>query len=319
MDRRALILGSLALPFAPVAARAAQRMVVTEYGVVLSTLPWAVALELGLLRTLDTNVDGFVGANGGGTAVRNMMASDLPMAELSVPAAIAASRTGIDLKFVFSSVNNNGELAWVSRADSPIRTIADLRGKKIAFTSPRSTTEMLLRIILSKTGLTDQVTILPTGGVGAGITALNQGAVDAAPMIDPLLTTAADRYHPIFAANDYLPDFCWNVGVATSSFAAAHGEQVSRLIQARRQAVAAMQQDPAMAARVYAKVWNIEPAIAAEVLPKIFAMKFWSPGNFDMAGLRAQIDGMKLVGLLDGPFDVEKLIDRRFLPDDLKA
>jgi hypothetical protein len=38
-----------------------------------------------------------------------------------------------------------------------------------------------------------------------------------------------------------------------------------------------------------------------------------------MAGLRAQIDGMKLVGLLDGPFDVEKLIDRRFLPDDLKA
>ena len=319
LHRRALLLGSLGLPWCGVAARAAQRMVVTEYGVVVSTLPWAVALDLGLMQKLGTGVDGFVSANGGGTAVRNMMASDLPMAEMSVPAAIAAIRTGIDLKFVFSSVNNNGEMAWVTRADSPIRTIADLKGRKVGFTSPRSTTEMILRIILNKAGLSDQVQIVPTGGVGAGVTALNQGAIDATPMIDPLLTTAADRYHTVFQANEYLPDFCWNVGVTTSAFASGHGEQISHLIEARRQAVVAMQQDLQVAARVYAKVWNVEPAIAVEVLPKLFKMNFWSQGNFDMTGLKAQIDGMLLVGLIDNPVDLGKLVDRQFLPADLRA
>jgi NitT/TauT family transport system substrate-binding protein len=310
----------LATPFLMRAARAAdQRMTVSEYGVVLHSLPWAVAQQTGLLKKHDTGVEGFLGANGGGTAIRNMMASDLAFAELSVPAAIAASRTGIDLRFVFSSVNNMGELSWVVPVNSPIKKIEDLRGHKAAFTSPRSTTEMVLRIILAKAGLSNDVQIMPAGGMGAAVTALNQGAVDAAPMVDPLLTTGSDRYRVLFRVNDYVPDICWSVGITTPAFAASNGEQIRRLILARREALEAMRQDPAMAAQVYAKVWNIDPALATRVLPKFFDMKFWSAGNFDLPGLQVQADGMRVVGQLEGPVDFNTLIDRRFLPDDLRA
>ncbi len=318
-NRRSLLLAALGLPLAAATARAAQRMVVSEYGVVLHALPWSVALETGLLQKLKTGVDGFVGANGGGTAIRNMMASDMAFAELSVSAAITAARSGIDLRFVFSGVNNMGELSWVVRADSPIRTLQDLKGHKVAFTSPRSTTEMVLRIILNKAGLSDQVQVLPAGGMGAAVTALTQGAVDAAPMVDPLLSTATDRFRTIFRVNDQIPNLCWSVGVTTPAFAAAHGEQIRNLILARRMGLETMQKDLGEAARVYAKVYNLDETLAAQLLPKFFAMNFWSPGNFNMAGLQVQVEGMRVVGELDGPVDLDKFIDRSFLPEDLRA
>ncbi len=322
-SRRAAITGALALPFAaatlPRAAFADERMVVSQYGVVLNSLPWAVAQSSGLLAKQNTGVDGFVGANGGGAAVRNMLASDLAFAEISVPAAISAAQAGMDVKFVFSAVNNIGELSWVVPQDSPIQTLQDLKGKKLAFTSPRSTTEMILRHILGKAGLTDSVTIVPAGGIGAGITALNAGSVDAAPMVDPLLTTQAAKYRVIIPVNDYIPNLCWSVGVTTNAFAAQHGEQIRSLILARRQALALMQSDPQQTAAIYGKVWNIDPQLAASLLPKFFKMKFWSAGNFNLAGLQTQVDGMRLVGQLKAPFDVTTLIDKSYLPTDLQT
>ena len=88
---------------------------------------------------------------------------------------------------------------------------------------------------------------------------------------------------------------------------------------ARREALDAMRQDRAMAIQVYAKVWNIDPAVAARVLPKFFEIDFWSPGNFVMPGLQVQVDGMRVVGQLDGPVDLNAMIDRSFLPADLRA
>lgn len=319
IDRRTMLLAGLALPVAATSAHAADRMVISEYGVVLNCLPWAVAQDIGALAQFNTGVDGFVGANGGGTAIRNMMASDLPFAELSVPAAISATRAGIALRFVFNSVNNMGELAWVVPKDSPVHSLQDLKGRKVAFTSPRSTTEMVLRMILNRNNLAGQVTIMPAGGVGAGITALNEGAVDAAPMVDPLLTSAADRYRILFRVNDYIPDLCWSVGVTTPAFAAGNGERIRHLIAARVAGLQKMQADRAEASRVYARVWNIAPDLAARILPKLFDMNFWSPGNFNVPGLQAQVEGMRLVGQLDGPFDVTTLIDRSFLPDSLRT
>lgn len=317
--RRAFMGGSLSLLLLNRPSFAAERMVISEYGIVLNSLPWAVALETGLLSKLGTGVDGFIGANGGGTALRNMMASDLPFADLALPTAIAAVRTGIDLRLLFSGVNNMGELSWVVPVGSPIRELNDLKGRKVAFTSPRSTTEMVLRIILNKAGIADQVRVVSAGGLGAAVTALNQGAVDAAPMVDPLLSTATDRYRTVFAVNDYIPNLCWAVGVGVAAYARSHADKIRALIEARRQALELMRNDRDLAARVYAKTWNIDPALAAKLLPKFFDTNFWSPGGFDVPGLKTQVEGMRLVGSLEGAFDLEAMIDRSYLPADLRA
>ena len=74
---------------------------------------------------------------------------------------------------------------------SGVQTMADLAGKKAGFTAPKSTSEVLLRLALKETDLKGKVEPVATGGFGPGITALMTGAIQAAPMIDPVLTLDA--------------------------------------------------------------------------------------------------------------------------------
>ena len=46
-------------------ASAAERFTVSQYGVVVESLPWAVALERGLFTQQGLDIDGFIGGNGG--------------------------------------------------------------------------------------------------------------------------------------------------------------------------------------------------------------------------------------------------------------
>src|SRR5688572_924005 len=120
----ALVLALFAAP------AAAEKFAVSQYGIVTATLAWAVALEKGFLKQDGLNVESIVGSHGGGTTVRNMLATDLPYAEVGLPAALAARRSGLELLIINNSVNNIGDLAWVARKGAGIKTVQDLKGKK---------------------------------------------------------------------------------------------------------------------------------------------------------------------------------------------
>src|SRR3954451_23575141 len=100
---------------------------------------------------------------GGGTSLRTMLAGELPYAEIATSAAIAGTLAGVELKAVASSSNHIGELTWAAKPDAGIASIKDLVGKKVAYTSPKSITEMVIRTALKQEGLTGKVEILPLG------------------------------------------------------------------------------------------------------------------------------------------------------------
>jgi NitT/TauT family transport system substrate-binding protein len=304
---------AVACSLAALPAHAADRLAVTQYGIIVETLPWAIALDKGILTKDGLDIDGFIESNGGGTTVRNMMASGLPFSEMAAPAAIAAINSGVDMKIVYGAVNNMGDLAWIVRKDSPIKKMSDLKGKKVGFTQPKSTTEMVLRMILQAQKLTNDVTILPTGGIGAGVVALDQGAIDAAPVEEPLLVKSSDTYRVLFRVNDFLPNLTWSVGVTTPDFAKAHPDVVRKLIAARRDAIDYMYAHPAEAEQVYAKVWNSDDKTIDDILPKLIKSHYWSRGEINMAGLQTMLTGMELVGTIDKPVDPKSLIDPAFL------
>src|SRR6185369_7372466 len=191
--RPVLWLALLVCALAPLQART-ESFPVTQYGRLASTLPWAVALEKGMFKEAGLSVDEITPSPGGGTSVRNMLAGSLPFAEIATPAAIAAVRAGMDLVIVMACSNHIGELTWAAQPDSKITSIKDLVGKKVAYTSPKSATEMILRYALEREGLTGKVEIASLGSLGAGLTALSHGAVAAAPWNDPEMTLKPDKY-----------------------------------------------------------------------------------------------------------------------------
>jgi NitT/TauT family transport system substrate-binding protein len=46
---------------------------------------------------------------------------------------------------------------------------------------------------------------------------------------------------------------------------------------------------------------------------------YWSEGQVNLSGLKRMIDAQKDVGAITGDVDLMKIIDTRFLPDDLKT
>jgi len=296
----------------------AEKLTVTQYGRVLATLPWAVALEKGMFKEAGLDIDGITAGSGGGTSVRNVLASSLPFGDVSTSAALAAERAGVDLKIVALTSDHIGELAWVAKPDSGIKSIKDLAGKKIAFTAPRSVTEMIVRTALEREGLTAKVEAVALGGLGPALTALSQDAVSAAPLNDPMLTMEPKKYNLLFYSHQYFPKFGWEVCVTTSQFAKEHPDTVRALIAVHRKAVDFMYANRDETAGIYAKVWNIGLDEAKALLPKYYDWGHWSRGDFSKEGLQAVEKGLMTVGEVRSPIGWSKLIDQEYLPEDLK-
>lgn len=297
----------------------AYKLAVSQYGRVTATLPWAVATEKGYFEAEGIKIDQIIAGMGGGTTLRNMLASDLPYGEVATSAALAAIRSGVDIVIVNTASSHIGEIALVANPKSSIHKMQDLAGKKAGFTNPKSTSELLLRLALKEAGMAGKVEAVSTGGFGAGLTALDTGGIDAAPLIDPILTLQPERYRVIFSFADLIPRVTWLVGIAKRDFAEKNPELVRKLIRVRRKAVDYIYANRDDAMRIYAKVWNKKPEDVAKYFPKYFTYEGeWSRGGFEKAALEKMSEGLQLVGDASGPIDWSKVIDQQYLPKDLQ-
>ena len=295
------------------------QLAISQYGRVTATLPWAVAMEKGYFDDAGIKIDQVIAGAGGGTTLRNVLASDLPYGEVATSAAIAASRAGLDVVIVNTSSSHIGEIALVADAKSDIHKMADLAGKKAGYTAPKSTSDVLLRLALKETQMTGKVETVATGGFGPGITALTTGAIAAAPMIDPILTLQPEKYRVILPFADVIPRMTWLVGITTREFAKKNPELLRKLIAVRRRGVDYIYQNRDAAMQIYAKVWQQDPKQVATYFPKYFGYEGeWTRGEFEKAGLAKMSEGLELAGEVEKPVDWNAMIDQEFLPQDLR-
>jgi NitT/TauT family transport system substrate-binding protein len=311
---------TLALLMALGATRAkAYDLAVSQYGRVTATLPWAVAMEKGYFADEGIKIDHIIAGMGGGTTLRNMLASDLPYGEVATSAAIAAIKAGIPIEIVNTASDNIGEIALVVKPNSPIRNLHDLVGKSIGYTNPKSTSEMLDRLALHEAKLAGKVSLIATGGFGGGLAMLQSGGIEAAPLIDPVLTLEPDKYRSIFRFASLIPRMTWLVGVTTKKFAKEHPDIVRKMVAIHERAVDYIYAHHQDAMRIYAKVWHQKPAAVATYFPKYFAYKGeWSRGGFSKAGLEKMSEGLQLIGRSTGPVDWAAVINQSFLPMNLQ-
>jgi NitT/TauT family transport system substrate-binding protein len=284
------------LPFLavwPSAPSRAAEMAVSQYGRVTATLPWAVAMEKGFFAAEGLQIDHIISGEGGGTTLRNMLASDLPYGEVATSAALAAIRSGLDIVIVNTASDHIGEIALVANPKSSIHKIQDLAGRKAGFTNPKSTSELLLRLALKEAGMIDKVEPVATGGFGGGLTLLDAGGIDAAPLIDPILTLKPDKYRVIFHFADLIPRMTWLVGVTTRKFAREHPDTLRKLIAVHRRGAEYIYAHHDEAIAIYAKVWQQDAKDVATYFPKYFGYKGeWSAGGFDQEALAKMSDGL---------------------------
>ena len=317
---RVAIMLALALLLAAGSIAGAQyraEITVTHWGVLLYGVPYAIAMELGFFAEHGIDLQGIVTSDGGGTTVRNVLAGRLPFGEVSTVAAVTAYNAGAPLVIVGGGARSVAEILWVARPGDPMSTIHDFRGKTIAYTSPGSVTQGVLALSMARAGMRwSDVSATALGGLGAGLTALAQRGVDAAPIMDPVWTSQQDQWKPVFWAKDYVPRYMQTVLVVSPQLLEGQPEIAKAFIDARRKGVEYLYANPEHAAEIFAKVYDLPMDVARRAIQNVIGDRWWSTGGLDAEGLKAVEEAMQHMGLISGPVAWSEMIDQRLLPEE---
>jgi len=123
------------------------------------------------------------------------------------PMAIALRAQGVPLKIVYLGHRYGSSL--VVRRDSPVRTVADLRGRTIAIPSRFSDERLLAIRALQKAGIGMNEVKMPEMAPPDMPAALSAGAIDAFVVAEPFPSQAeiSGIGRVLFQAKEYWPDY----------------------------------------------------------------------------------------------------------------
>lgn len=144
----------------------------------LTNTPIWVAEDQGLFDKHGLDVKVILGR--GATPVQALVSGAVEFGGFSGSSTVAANLGGSDMVFIAAKPNFTVISIWVKR-DSPIRTLAELRGKTLGVSRAGSATHTIARIALRTVAVGDQdVKYLHHGGLPEIFASLDKGLVDAA-------------------------------------------------------------------------------------------------------------------------------------------
>jgi ABC-type nitrate/sulfonate/bicarbonate transport system substrate-binding protein len=116
----------------------------------------------------------------GAAPVQAVVSGSVEFGAFSGSSTIAANLAGSGLVFVAAKPNFSVISAW-TRKDSPLKSLADLRGKTLGVSRAGSATHAIARLALKSAGVGDkEVKFLHHGGLPEIFVSLDQGLVDVA-------------------------------------------------------------------------------------------------------------------------------------------
>ena len=303
-------------------ATRAETITVTHWGGQFYGAPYAVAMEKGFFKNHGVDITGILTAPGGGTAVRNTLAGGIPFGEVSLAAAVQAINAGSKLVIVSAGTQSVGDQMWAVKKGSPLTGIKQLAGKRIAYTSPNSVSNMIILMALKANGMTaQQVRLVPAGDLGANLSAVTTGAVDAAFSDDLILAENPALIQPVFWVRDVMsPKMMQTVCITTTEFAHDHPDVVRGIIAARKEGLDYVRAHPDEAADILARDYNNpDAALYRAHMKELVAIDYWSDGRLDYEGMNHMIEGLQITGQLKEAPDWSKMVDTAFLPADQRA
>ncbi len=223
---------------------------------------------------------------------------------------------GVPAKGIAAMASAPMNMAMAVAADSPIKSIKDLKGKKIGVTTVGSLTDWLAiqASVQNGWGL-NGVTTVSVGGMETSRAALKTKQVDA------LVTAAASGYvleatkewRVLQTLGEFAPDFHTHIIFATDKIVQGNPDAVKRFLKGWFATIDWMKANKQRTVEISSKVLNLDPAAIARTYDNEIGM-FSTNGVFDpkaMAVLKKSFIDMKI---LDAEPKDSDMIDTRFVP-----
>lgn len=155
----------------------------------ITYLPAIMAKSLGYYQEAGLNVK-IVAFSGGSKALQALMGGSADVVSGAYSHTIELAAKNQDLETFVLQVNCPGWVFGVGKKDfNTIKTVADLKGKRIGVSAPGSSTNQVLNYVLKRNGVDPKDVSVIGVGTGAGaVAAVRSGEIDALVTNDPSAT-----------------------------------------------------------------------------------------------------------------------------------
>lgn len=243
------------------------------------------------------------------------VAKEIDFADMNTTQAIIAASKGAPFKIVASMFRTKGPFYLIGNPS--ISKIEDLKGKRVGVGQFGTGMEVYVRVILKKHGLDPDkdVTLIANGTHQQAYASLESGQVDATIIHQPFVVMAEEKGIGKLLARgwDYLPTFHTGVLVASDDLIKNHPDIVRKLIETY------------FKANDYAKNHIDELLdfgtnylkVDRDILKKALESELVIWENNPQLDLKALDDTQNIqieLGFQDRKYNLEKIIDTRFLP-----
>jgi len=293
------------------------KLAVSFSNIISDELPLWIAKEGGYFdkNSLDVELSNIASTQG----VAALLSGQVKFAQMGGSESLSAAAQGADVKVVGMIA---GVYPFVLEVNASIKTIADLKGKKIGVSAVGSSSDIATRVALRKMGLDadKDVTISAVGSVQQRTAAMLTGAIDAG-LAQPPDTIALEEkgYHVLYdLAAQKLPSANTAV-VVQGSYLSQNKDVVQRYVDSLTQAIVRERNDKPFSLTVLQKYLKIDDQKALNA-----AYDFYSKSVVPLTPeVRTDhfVDSVITLGATNEKvktFDLAKLIDNSFVQDAVK-
>jgi sulfonate transport system substrate-binding protein len=202
--------------------------------------------------------------------------------------------------------------------ESPLKTVADLRGKIVAVNAFGSAVDLILRVVLKRQGIDPRrdLQVVEIGLPNIG-TALRQKRIDCGCLVLPFQAVEAQAggVRTLFNAADALGPSSVVFNVVSNDFLKAHPETVRAVLSDYVGALKYLTTpaNHAEAVSVTAGLTKLAPSTLSYIMGE--KDYYRAPdGRLDAGLIQKPIDALHELGLLPGKVDVAKFVDMGYLP-----
>ena len=281
----------------------------------LDNLPVFVALRMGFFTEAGLAVEPAY-FRGGGEVVRAITTRSVDIgATPAASAVLIAAARGEPIKILSGSTAPLVGIVWIVAADSPIKTIRDLRGRKVGFSSPGSVTHVALQNILKEEGLDREVQIVRVGSPGDSWAAIKNKVVDAgwhiSPAVYQLLATNEARI--VIDGAAYIKRYQQTVVAAMEDVLRKDPEMARSFLRARAKAVKFIADEPDKTIALWADELGL-PVAAVRLAYRDLPRGAYEAGAPKPENLAATLAEVQSTGAIKQPPDLLTILDLTYLP-----
>lgn len=223
---------------------------------------------------------------------------------------------GVPAKAVAAMAGAPMNMSIVVPYESPIRTIDDLKGKKVGITTVGSLTDWLLkRVVADRNWAPADVSAVTVGGLDATKAALKTGQIDAVVIALELgyAQEAVKQWRVLAPLAPFAPHFHTHVIYSRDELIAKQPELVESFLRGWFETIAFMRANKQRTVEITSKVLHLDEAVISRVYDEQIRI-FTTDGSFDPQALAVLRQSLVEMGILQKVPDDSVMFTTRFLP-----